>query len=54
MKNFITDNRKGVKFCFSLPIGPKKIVQQENNNILISLTPFIDREHVPLYNICVI
>jgi len=34
MNNSISNNRKEVKFCFSPPIGPNKIVQQENNNIL--------------------
>ena len=34
LKNFIWTNRKQVEFCFYLPIGPNKIVQQENNNIL--------------------
>ena len=34
MNNFISTNRKEVKFCFSLPNGPNKIVTQENNNIL--------------------
>ena len=33
MNNFNTTNRKEVKFCFCLPIGPNKIVQQENNDI---------------------
>ena len=32
--NFISTNRKDVKFCFSPPSGPSKIVQQENINIL--------------------
>ena len=32
--DFISTNRKEVKFCFSLSIGSNKIVQQENNNIL--------------------
>ena len=32
--SFITTKRKEVMFCFSLPIGPNKIVPQENNNIL--------------------
>ena len=33
MKNFISTNKKDARFRSSLPIGPKKIVQQENNNI---------------------
>ena len=31
---FISTNKKQVKYCFSFPIGPNKIVQQKNNNIL--------------------
>ena len=31
---FLMTNRKGAKFCFSLPVGRNKIVHQENNNIL--------------------
>ena len=34
MNNYISTNGKEVKFCFSPPIGPNKIVQQENKNIL--------------------
>ena len=37
VNNFITTNMKEVKFCFSLLIGPNRIVEQENNNILVSL-----------------
>ena len=32
--NFISTKRKGVKFCFSPPIGWNKIDHQENKNIL--------------------
>ena len=31
LDNFIWTNRKQVEFYFYLPIGPDKIVQQENN-----------------------
>ena len=34
MNNCNTANRKEVKFCFFLPIGPDEIGHQENNNIL--------------------
>ena len=34
MYNFISTNRKGAKFWYSLPVGRNKIVHQENNNIL--------------------
>ena len=41
MNNFISTNRKDVEFCFSPPIGPNKIVQQENkitlDEIVVSL-----------------
>ena len=34
MNNIISTNRIEVKFSFSLPIGPNKIVQKEISNIL--------------------
>ena len=34
INNLSSTNRKDVKLCFSPPIGPNKIVQQENKNIL--------------------
>ena len=37
LDNFIWTNRKQVEFYFYLPIGPDKIVQRENNTILVEI-----------------
>ena len=34
MNNFVSTNRKVVKFCISLPFDSNKIVQLENNSTL--------------------
>ena len=50
MNKFNSTNMKEVKFVFSLLLGPNKIVQQQNNNILgeiLVFFVFLFRKSVP-------
>ena len=35
MNNFITTNKKEVKFCFSLPIGPNTIFSKKTKIFMV-------------------